>query len=126
MFQHINEYPWNAASPGGGPGCFTCGAPNRTTGPQAYHDGGELIVELGVETDVVQELDGTAHSLKVCALCETCIRELASMIGCDTPEEHDRLHQANQSMAARLADYEAQEVEWEEARKVIARARVDA
>lgn len=119
-----DEYPYNAASPTHQPGCFVCGTPKRTEGPEARHATGELLVDLGVSTDEVQELSGEVHSFKQCIICESCIREIASLIGCATPEDSARLLSANQSMAERLANYEIMEGEFGRVKEAIGKVRV--
>lgn len=124
-YMHLtDEYPHNAASPTNQPGCFICGTPKRTSGPEARHPGGELLVNLGVSTDEVQELSGEVHSYKVAVICESCVREVAALIGCADPERTAFLESANQSMAARCADYEQMEQEFNRVKEAIGRVKV--
>ena len=70
-----------------GGGCFTCGAPRRN---QSFRPGGEMLIDLGPLVDTVEDLDGNLHGFKKPIICETCLRELAAMVGCITPTQIDR------------------------------------
>lgn len=120
----VDEYPSNAASPTDQPGCFTCGSPKRTTGPEAKRPGGEYLFDLGVQTDEVRELSGFTHAFKVCVLCESCVLELAALAGCLPPDRSDQLLQANISMSARLQEYDEQAAQWDKLRDQINKVNV--
>jgi hypothetical protein len=70
-----------------GGGCFTCGAPRRN---QQFRPGGEMLIDLGPLVDTVEDLDGNLHGFKKPIICETCVRELAVMVGCITPTQVER------------------------------------
>lgn len=119
-----DEYPYNSASPTHQPGCFVCGAPKRTTGTEARHPNGEYLVDLGVSTDEVQELSGEVHSHKSAIICESCVREIASLVGCVTPEHAAHLTSQNEILTNRLSDYEAMADEYENLKRALGKVRV--
>lgn len=83
----IPEYPPNAAGPDGSNGCFICHTPKRLSGTQVYHEGGELLIDLGVMTDEILTLDHEALGGKRPVICETCALEIAHLVGCNTPSQ---------------------------------------
>lgn len=91
-----------------GGGCFTCGAPRRN---QSFREGGELLIDLGPLVDTVEDLDGNIHGFKKPIICETCIRELAAMVGCVTPDRIERdnidhLRHENKQLTKRVSELE--------------------
>lgn len=119
-----DEYPYNSASPTHQPGCFVCGAPKRIEGPEARHPNGELLVDLGVSTDEVQELGGEVHSFKQCVICESCVREIASLVGCATPEHASRLASENVTLTARIIELERIADDYAKMRDALGKVRV--
>lgn len=85
-FMLVDEYPPGTRANG----CLTCGCQRRTVA--AWRDGGERIIDLGVEVDSTVDMNGypimaDTHGL----ICETCVQELASMIGY-VPEGYGPYH----------------------------------
>lgn len=74
-FTLIDEFP---EYPRGRGVCFTCHAARRPN---------ERVVDLGVTTDEIVDLDGNIHGFTQPAICESCILELATMMGCISPEK---------------------------------------
>lgn len=74
-FTQIDEFP---AYPRGDGTCFTCRAARRP---------GERVVDLGRITDEILDLDGNTHGFTQPAICESCILELATMMGCIAPKK---------------------------------------
>ena len=70
-----------------GGGCFGCGSPRRN---EEYRATGEMLVDLGSLVDCVEDLDGNLHGFKKPILCETCIRELTTLIGGLTPDQIEK------------------------------------
>lgn len=80
-FNLIPEYP--PGHPAGG-ACISCRAPRRLN---AFRPSGEHLIDLGFYCDVTTDMEGQPAFVEVAAvLCETCGRELASMIGYADPE----------------------------------------
>ena len=109
-FQIIPEYP--PGHPAGGC-CISCRAPRRLN---SFRDTGEHLVDLGFYCDVATDMEGQPAFVEVPAvLCETCARELATMIGYVEPDfvekknlEHwrSRAEKAETDLAA-LDDFKA-------------------
>lgn len=74
-FTLIDEFP---EYPRGNGTCFTCRAARRPS---------ERVVDLGVTTDEIHDLDGNVHGFTQPAICEACILELATMMGCISPKK---------------------------------------
>lgn len=68
-FGFIDEYP--AVITDGV--CFTCYAPRRDN---------ERLINTDRIYDVVEDGEGTVHYYKVAVICETCVQEMADLIGC--------------------------------------------
>jgi hypothetical protein len=120
----IDEYPVNAAPGAGtGGGCFTCGAPRRTSGTAVRHDGGELLVDLGVNTDVIEDAAGM-HGAKRPILCEQCIIEIGALVGMLPPERTDRLLSDNMMQIDRLMRLEDIAEEYRALKETLAKVRV--
>lgn len=120
----VNEYPPNAApGAGSGGGCFTCGAPKRLTGPAVRHDGGELLVDLGVNTDVIEDAAGLHGAMRP-VLCEQCIIEIAALVGMLPPERTDRLVTDNMAQINRLMVLEDEMEKFRELKDQLARVKV--
>jgi len=84
-FQLIPEYP--PSHPAGG-ACISCRAPRRL---DQFRDSGEKLVDLGFYCDVTTDMEGQPAFVEVAAvLCETCARELATLIGYTEPNYTDR------------------------------------
>lgn len=71
----IPEYPDYPRSDGT---CFICRASRRPN---------ERVVDLGVTYDHVEDLSGNIHMFKIAAVCESCILELATLMGCIAPKK---------------------------------------
>lgn len=112
-FTVIDEYPGNAASPTGSPGCFTCGAPKRHP-----H---EFLIDLGTDTDQVKDLDGEVHGFKRPILCENCVRELITLIGGMEPEKAARLTQTQLAQAETIEQQAVRIAEFEDLQKIAQR-----
>lgn len=80
-FNIIPEYPPGHSAGGA---CISCRAPRRLN---AFRDTGEHLVDLGFYCDVTTNMEGQPAFVEVPAvLCETCARELASLIGFAEPD----------------------------------------
>lgn len=78
-FMFRDEYPDYPRSDGV---CFTC---------RASHRPNERLIDLGVNYDEVTDLDGDVHMFKQATICETCVLELATMVGCIAPQKVQEL-----------------------------------
>jgi len=98
-FQLIPEYP--PGHPAGGC-CISCRAPRRL---HDFRDNGEHLVDLGFYCDVKTDMEGQPAFAEVAAvLCETCSRELASLIGYIEPNLVDRENLAHWKKRAQAAE----------------------
>lgn len=91
-FTFINEFPPHPLSDGT---CFTCRASRRP------HD---RVVDLGRTYDHIEDLDGNVHSFKAAAMCESCITELAHMIGCLPADRTELLTLERDQLAVQVAE----------------------
>ena len=91
-----------------GGGCFGCGSPRRN---QEYRPQGEMLVDLGPLVDCVEDLDGNLHGFKKPILCETCIRELTTLIGGLVPEQIDRDNLDHWQARAKQAESRVKDLE---------------
>jgi hypothetical protein len=103
-FTVVGEYDDKAF----GGGCFTCWAPRRN---QSFRPSGEVLIDLGPLVDTVEDLDGNLHGFKKPVICETCVRELATMVGCITPTQIERdnidhLQVENKRLTKRVSELE--------------------
>jgi hypothetical protein len=121
----IDEYPPNAAPGAGtGGGCFTCGAPRRTSGTAVRHPGGELLVDLGVNTDIVEDAAGM-HGAKRPILCEQCVIEIGGLVGMLPPHRTDRLLADNYAQIQRMMVLEDIAEQYRALKETLARVKVD-
>jgi len=107
-FNLIPEYP--PGHPAGG-ACISCRAPRRQ---DLYRPTGEHLVDLGFYCDVTTDMEGQPAFVEVAAvLCETCARELATLIGYVEPDyvAKDNLkHWRDRAEKAELAVAEMEEL----------------
>lgn len=81
--QLIPEYPTHTKRNG----CINCGSPKRLN----TVNGPEQLYAFDQVVDEIVDLDGNIHSAMSVVLCETCIIEIAHLVGCVTPSEARRL-----------------------------------
>ena len=74
-FTLVDEFPAHPRSNGT---CFTCHAARRPK---------DRLVDLGVTTNEIVDLDDNIHGFTQPTICESCILELATMMGCISPEK---------------------------------------
>ena len=78
-FTLVDEFPAHPRSNGT---CFTCHTARRPK---------DRLVDLGVTTDEIVDLDGNIHGFTQPTICESCILELATMMGCIAPNKVQEL-----------------------------------
>ena len=75
-FDFIPEYPVQHRANA----CICCSVQRRV--PVPWSDSGERLINLGIWVDTTTNEQGQPVFMEVPAvICETCVRELASMIG---------------------------------------------
>lgn len=113
MFVFVNEYPINAAGPEALHGCFICHAPKRNAE--------ERLVDLGVVTDEIHNLDGEVYGFKKVVICENCVLELADMFGCLLPRPAERLANSHAAQAVTIEQQANELLALQDLRKVAQR-----
>lgn len=93
--QLIAEYPHNTKRHG----CLHCGAPRRPD---------ERLYQFDQLVDEIIDLDGNTHAGSVAVVCEACIIEIATVMGCLSPDKARRLQGLVDDLNRRLTDAEAQ------------------
>lgn len=93
-FELIPDFP---GPPHGTATCFTCHKPR--------YDSHEKIIDLGVITDEVQDLDGNLHGYTKPAMCESCVNALIALVGGYDPKTAQRLRDTVMAAEGRAEQY---------------------